>query len=182
MSDASLENLSPEDRTFLAAGKKLFTHPELRREAQRLYKRAEPTANFPELATEERIQAVEEAAKKREGDLETQLIRERVERRQTERRAQMRDKGYDPEAIEKIIVDYNLSASEPEKAYDFAMKIADAERRSAEPTAAEIHSGPKPVDLRPEKDIRNMSPSQLKNWGATQASEMINSFRKGRRA
>ncbi len=182
MSDSSLENLTPQDRNFLEAGRKLFTHPELRREAQRLYKKAEPTANFPELAIDERIESVEKAARDREAKLEEQLIRERVERRQTERRAQMKDKGYDPEAIEKIIVDYNLSASEPEKAYDFAMKIADAEKRSAEPTAAEYNAGPKPVDLRPEKDIRNMSNSQLKNWGANQAAEMISNFRKGRRA
>lgn len=181
MSDSSLENLSPQDRNFLEAGKKLFTHPELRREAQRLFKKAEPTAHFPELAIDERIESIEKAAREREAKLEADLIRERVERRQAERRAQMKEKGYDPERIEKIIVDYNLSAAEPEKSYDFAMKIADAESRSAEPTAPDIQ-GPKPVDLRPEKDIRNMSPSQLKNWGATQAFEMINGFRKGKRA
>lgn len=181
MSDSSLENLSPQDRNFLEAGKKLFTHPELRREAQRLYKKAQPDAHFPELAIDERIETVEKSAREREAKLEEQLIRERVERRQTERRAQMKDKGYDPERIEKIIVDYNLSAAEPEKAYDFAMKIADAEGRSAEPTAPDIQ-GPKPLDLRPEKDIRNLSPSQLRSWGATKASEMINDMRKGRRA
>ena len=182
MSDSSLENLSPQDRNFLEAGRKLFTHPELRRDAQRLYKKAQPDAHFPELAMEEKLEGIEKSAREREAKLEADLIRERVERRQAERRAQMRDKGYDPERIEKIIVDYNLSAAEPEKAYDFAMKIADAEGRSAEPTAADIQSGPKPVDLRPEKDIRNMSPSQLRNWGATQASEMIKGFRQGKRA
>ena len=181
MSDSSLENLSPQERTFLEAGKKLFTHPELRRDAQKLYKKADPNAHFPELAIDERIETVEKSAREREAKLEEQLIRERVERRQESRRAQMKDKGYDPEAIEQIIVNYNLSASEPEKAYDFAMKIADAERRSAEPTAADIQSGPKPVDLRPEKDLRGMTPSQLRGWGATQASQMITDFRKARR-
>lgn len=182
MSDSSLENLSPQDRNFLEAGKKLFTHPELRREAQRLYKKAQPDAHFPELAIDERIEGVEKSAREREAKLEEQLLRERIERRQAERRAQMKDKGYDPERIEKIIVDYNLSAAEPEKAYDFAMRIADAEGKQAEPSAAEYNAGPKPVDLRPEKDIRNLSSSQLRSWGATKASEMINDFRKGRRA
>jgi hypothetical protein len=184
MADASsLENLTPADRNFLEAGKKLFTNPDLRLEAQRLYKKADPNAHFPELAQLDRIDQVEKAAKEREQKLEGDLIRERVERRQESRRNQMREKGYDPERIEKIIVDYNLSAAEPEKAYDYAMKIADGEARSAEPTAADIQAGPKPVDMRPAKDLRNMTPQQLKNWGSTQASEMINGFRKqgGRR-
>lgn len=171
---ADLESMTAQERAIFEAGTALFQNPEVSKETKRLYKKINPKANFPELEIEDQIAKVKEEASAREKKMEEDLLRERTERRLETRRAEMRAKGYDPDRIEKIIVDYGA------KDYETAMKIADMESRSAEPTAPEI-AGPVPVDMRPEKEWKGMNVSQLRNKSASMAADLINGFRKNKR-
>ncbi len=179
MSD--LENLTPQERAFFNAGKALFTHPELSKDAKRLYKKANPQAVFPELDLEDRLAEVKaQEAEKREL-LEQQLLRESLERKRADRRRQLAADGYDPDEIEGLIVEWGIAGNDKEDAYQRACKLSDLQRRSAEPSAPDVLGPRGNTDLRPDKEWRNLSPQALANKSSQMAHDMVDEFRKQRR-
>jgi hypothetical protein len=172
-----LEDLTPDERKALNLGRELLANPEVRMDAFRLAKKANPKLNIAEIDLEDKIAAVNDAALKREGKLEEQLMTERVQRRKSERDAQIIAAGYTVADIEKIIVDEHCS-------YETAMKIADLQARTGEPTADNIRGGHvvgEAVEMRPEGDWRKLNGAGLRKKSAQVASELISGFRNSRR-
>lgn len=172
-----LEDLTPDERRALNLGRELLANPEVRNDAFRLAKRANPKLNIPEIDLEDRIAASEAAALKREQRLSDDLMAERVQRRKTERDAQIIAAGYTVADIEKIIVDEHCS-------YETAMKIADLQSRTADPTPDNLRSGHvvgEAVEMRPDGGWHKLNGAGLRKKSAQVASEMISGFRNSRR-
>lgn len=171
---ADLESMTPAERGLFSAAQKLFQNPDMkvRNNAKRLLKAADPTVNFPEIDLEDRLAAQEAANTERTKSLEHELLKERLERKQAEKRSELAAKGYDPERIEKIIVEYGCS-------YENAMKIADMEKQTSEGTAPDVQSGAHlgPTEIRPEKEWRGLSIDGLRRKSAELAHTMVDELR-----
>lgn len=175
---AGVEDLTGADLQAHRLGRLLLGNPEVRREAQRLAKKANPALDIPEIEMDDRLAAVEAAAKVREKELSEQITRERVERRHAEMRSKLVADGYDPDAIDKIVVDFGCN-------YDKARQIADLQARSAEPTSADVRSGHavgEHVEMRPETDWRKLTGGELRKKSAQIAGDIISEFRNGKRS
>jgi len=174
---ANLEGMTQAERRAFLLGQELVKNPEVFREGQRLAKKANPALQIPEIELEDKLAAQEARALERQQKLQDELMQERVTRRQQERNRQIEAAGFEVSEIEKIIVDEKCS-------YDTAMKLAAAERRSAEPTGGD-HRGAQgsPIEMRPAEDWRKAGAAGLgglRKRSAEVAAEMINNFR-GRR-
>lgn len=172
---AGVEDLSPSDAAAHRLGRLLLSNPEVRTAAHRLALKVDPKLDVPEIRLLDQVAAVEERARERETKLEGELLKERVERRQSERRADLRARGYDPDKVEQIIVDFGC------KDYDAAVKIYDLQARSAEPTAADVMHGGNPpgtpIDLIPAAKERPTSIADMRKRSAQIARDMIDQFR-----
>lgn len=178
---AGLEDLTPQQLRAFHLGQELMKNPEIHRQGLRLAKKANPALVLPtEIELEDRIEAVNEAAKGREAKLEEQLMTERVTRRKGERDRQILEAGFTVAEIEALIVEEKCS-------YETAMKLATAMRQSAEPTAGDYrggHTQGDPIEIRPEQDFRKAGASgigALRKLSSKIAGDMINGFR-GRRS
>lgn len=173
---AGIEDLTPAQLKAFHLGAELVKNPEVYREGLRLAKRANPALQLPEIELEDKIAAVETRAQEREAKLENDLMTERVARRQGERNKQIIEAGFTVAEIEKIIVDEKCS-------YETAMKLASAERRSADPGPGEYRSGTHqgdPIEIRPDQDFRKAGASgigALRKLSSKIAGDMINGFR-----
>lgn len=176
---AGIEDLSPAELRAFRLGKLLESNPEVRREALRLARKADPKLRIPELELEDRVDAERDARLKSEEKLEHQLMEERVARRKSERDAQIVAAGFTVDEIEKIIVDEKCS-------YETAMKLAELMKSTAEPSAGEVRTGApgEPIELRPGEDFRKLGTNVggLRRLSASIAGQMIDQFRGRRRA
>lgn len=176
---AGIEDLTPAQLREFRLGQELMKDPAIRLQALRLAKAANPALHLPEVDLEDRIVKVTEDAKAREQKLSDELMTERVTRRQNERNAQIREAGFQVADIEKIIVDEKCS-------YETAMKLAAAERRSAEPTSSHTRGRHQhePIEMRPAEDWRKAGSAGtggLRKKSAQVAAEMIDQLRSGQR-
>jgi hypothetical protein len=174
---AGVEDLTGADLQAHSLGKLLQQNPEVYREAQRLALKVNPKLRIPEIELEDQIAKSEAKNKERTDKLEEELIAERVARRKTERDAQIAALGLEIAEVEKIIVDEKCS-------YETAMKLAQLQRQTAEPTAGDhnfVNAPGTPVEMRPEGDVRKLSGASLRRWSADQAHKMIDQLRGQRR-
>lgn len=172
------ENLTPAEAQALRLGSLLLQkNPDIALKAKRLAKEADPTLNIPEVDIDDRMHAVVKPALDRADKLEQELVAERVARRQTERNAQIRERGLKVEDVEKIIVDEKCT-------YETAMKIAELQARTSEPTPGDLpfRGNPPhtPIDMRPDKDVRKLQGNSLRKWSSDLAHNMVDQLR-GRR-
>lgn len=127
---AGLEDLSPEELKQFRLGKMLLeANPEIADEAKRLAKKVDPKIRLPEIDLADAIAA---EAKKREdwqAEQEEKRREENYRRRREEEAQKARDAGFEPEEIEKIVIEEKCS-------YPTAMKLAAAMRESAVPGPA----------------------------------------------
>lgn len=139
----SLENLSPQDRALYEAGRALFNHPELSKDAKRLLKKADPKVSFPELDLEDALAAEREARRadneKRDNEQRERDIKHARERKHDDLKA----RGYDPIAVEKVMTDNKIMD------YEAAVRFIDATTRMAAPTPASLT----PSSLPDNKDL-----------------------------
>jgi hypothetical protein len=127
----SLENMTEDERNSLAL-KKLFNHPEVGPQAKRLYKKVVPDARFADIELEDQI-----AASKKETDKEIETLREKLQMQEiTNRRdaqhKMVRDAGFDPVEIEKVMTDEKISS------YETAVKYMRAQQKSAPASPASV--------------------------------------------
>jgi len=175
---AGIEDLSPADAQAHALGKLLLSNPEVANQAKRLAKKANPALQLPEIDLEDALVRERNDSIAREKKIEDQLMAERVERRRAERNTDIVKAGFTVEEIEKIIVDEKCS-------YDTAMKLAAALRQTAEPSAPDIRSSTmigEPLNLRPADDWKKLDKAGAQRLGLKLAHEMVDDFRKQRRA
>jgi hypothetical protein len=176
---AGVEDLTGADLEAHRLGKILLGNPEVSLEAKRLAKRAQPSLRIPEVELHEAIAVQDAKAQEREQKLSDELLRVRVEAKHNAKRAELKDKGYNIDDLDKIIVDFGA------KDYDSAIKIYDMQQARAEPTAPDIRSGNAvgaQIDMRPDQDWRKLTPGEARRKSADIAGEMISGFRTQRRA
>jgi hypothetical protein len=174
---AGVDELNSAQQQALRLGEALLAHPEVRGDVQRLYKKVKPDAVIPELVLEERIEKVREDSDKKLEKFEQQLMEERVARRKAERDAMISKAGFTVEEIEKIMVDRKCTV-------ETAIHIAGLERQTAEPSSPEVRTSTvqgEPLDMRPDKDWKNLSKKQAERKGLTLAHTMVDDFRREQR-
>lgn len=124
----SLEDLSAEQRAFLAAGELLLKNPEVAMEAKRLIKKVKPDVHFQDLATHEQIEASTKKLREDQEKLTESINKDRLERQFAETRARLRAEGIDVEALEAFMKENELYS------YEKAAKIYAQVNRPAPPT------------------------------------------------
>jgi hypothetical protein len=173
-----VEDLTGAELQAFRLGKLLLANPEVRRDAQRLAKKADPTLQIPEIELEDRVAKEREERLASEKKHEDELMKLRVESRKATRDAEIVAKGYTVEEIEKIIVEYGCT-------YEKAFAIAAMMRQTAEPTPPDVRSGSvpgEPLNLRPGEDWKKLDRAGARTLGLKLAHEMVDDLKKQRRA
>ena len=106
MADASLENLTPEQRRDLNLGRltaQLLTNPETRETTARILQKADSTLQFPDIAAKDVAKAAQEKSDSKIAELEARL-RERDARVALEKQHQrIRDAGLDVKLVNELM-------------------------------------------------------------------------------
>lgn len=177
---ANLEDMSPAEQQQLRLGKLLLeTNPDIAMDAKRLAKKADPKLRLPEVELEDKLAAERAERAKLEEKIERQRIEDRVAERERAARSQIEDAGFTVEEIEKIVKDEGSGIS-----IATALKLATLQRESAVPGAADFRGGPTtgPVEMRPEKEWRSLSVSDMRKKSADIMREGINDILRRQRA
>jgi hypothetical protein len=162
----SLEDLSPQDRAALNAGRALFANPEISKEAKRLLMKADPKAQFAEIVLEDAL----EKERKERLEMQTKFdntIREgQIKHARERKHDELIAKGYDPIAIEKVMTDNKIAD------YDAAIRYHEATSQPAAPTPG----GLSPMAM---PDGKELWKNPIK-WGRDEAFKAINELKAGR--
>lgn len=123
----SLEEMTPEQRDALAL-RKLFNHPEVGKQAKRLYKKAVPDARFPDLEAEDAANERETKLQERMDKMEEADLARRVEQKRKENHEMVRAAGLDPADVEKVMTEEKILN------YDTAVKYIKAQNANSAPS------------------------------------------------
>lgn len=113
----SLEDLTSEQRAYLAAGELLLKNPEVAMQAKRLIKQVKPDVRFADLDTADSIDAKTKELREGQEKIAEQINKEKLERQFDAQRAKLRADGVDVEALEAFMKENELYS------YDKAAKI-----------------------------------------------------------
>jgi hypothetical protein len=108
----SLEDLTSEQRAYLAAGELLLKNPEVAMEAKRLIKKVKPDVRFQDLETHEQIVASTASLKAEQEKITEAINKANLERKFEEQRAKLRADGIDVEALEAFMKENELYSYE----------------------------------------------------------------------
>lgn len=163
----SLEDMTPEQQEQAV---KLFSfvngNPDVAKMIRKEAKKRNPNMQAPDLEVEEQMEALREETRKKLQDAEDERLAE-IKTRQRERAHQMiRDAGFDPESIEKIMVDESIGN------YETAIKYARAQAQLA-PATPEMAS---PFAMPDTKDLY----TDRNKWARNAAFEAINELKQKR--
>lgn len=158
---AGIEDLTPQQRKWLNYGEMVLEakDQEVVDAAKRLAKKVRPDLHLPELDLDDKIAAEKKAREDWQVEQE-QKARDRDLQQRREAQAQKsRDAGFDPEEIEKIVIEEKCS-------FPTALKLAAAMRESAVPGPASFSSG-LPLNRTQDGDInwRKMTPADARRKG-----------------
>jgi len=128
----SLEDLSAEQRAFLAAGELLLKNPEVAMEAKRLIKKVKPDVRFADLDTHEQIEASTKLLRAEQDKITEQINKANLERKFEEQRAKLRADGIDVEQLEAFMKENELYS------YEKAAKIFAQIMKPATPTPSNL--------------------------------------------
>lgn len=128
----SLEDLTSEQRAFLAAGELLLKNPEVMMEAKRLIKKVKPDVRFQDLETQDQIDASTKKLREEQEKLTEKINKDALERKFEEQRARLRADGVDVEALEAFMKENELYS------YEKAAKIYAQVNKPATPTPSSL--------------------------------------------
>lgn len=163
----SLEDLTPQQRANLRAGELLFSNPELAGHAKRLLKKADPKLQFPDVDLEDALEAERTARKKETDDLRNTIHENQIKETRRAKHAELKEQGYDPVAVEKIMTDNKIMD------YAAACRYMDAVNTPAAPTPQSIT----PTSL---PDTKELWTNPIK-WGRNAAFDALTEIQ-GKRA
>lgn len=166
----SLEELTDEQRVNLArAANQVLSNPETSREFKRLWKKANPKVSFPELDVQDTVTA--ELAKRDTTieELRAAQMQDAAERRRDKEHLRARERGLNPEDVEKAVVDRRIMD------WDTAMRYVELEAQSAIPTPSADE--PMNKEVTSMKDLWN-DPAK---WAREQTHAAIDELAKRRR-
>jgi hypothetical protein len=127
----SLEEMTQDQRNSIAL-QKLFNNPEVGLEAKRLYKKVVPEAKFPDLDTQDKIDASNAKLQEKIDKLQEDAQLGEITRRRERHHQEIRDAGFDPVAVEKVMTDEKIGS------YDTAIKYMKAQNQNSVPTSANM--------------------------------------------
>jgi hypothetical protein len=159
----SLEDMTEAERNSEIL-KRLMNHPEVGREAKRLWKKVEPRANFPDLDLEDQVSAATKALNEKVEKLEQERIEDRVRANREANHKRVRDAGFEVEQVEKVMTDEKIAN------YDTAIKYLQGQSALAPPTPEAVTPIRMPDNL---KDIQK-NPAQ---WARNEAFKAINELK-----
>lgn len=133
--DASLENLTPDQRAELSLGKltrQLLTNPETRESAAKLLKKGDANLHFPDIEAKDELRKVQEKADEKINGLE-QKLRERDAREILEKQhARIREAGLDVKAVTELMEKHGIAPTE--EGYGIVIELIQSRAALAEPT------------------------------------------------
>jgi hypothetical protein len=167
--DLGLEGLTEDQRNNLARwSNSLLRNKETREGFLNLTKKANPAFTHPELVVKETINASVEELRKDNKTLAEQLQKQVIETARDKKAAELKAKGFDIEAVEKVMGDNNIAS------YETAMKFMSQESRLAAATPASLSS----TNANMPTDMKDIAKNPAK-WAREQAVKVMNEFRIG---
>lgn len=162
MAGDSLEGDSAVQRES-AALRKMMNHPDIaiRMEAKRLWKKIEPTANFPDLDAHERDEQIRQKHAEDMAALRREMLERDVRAERAEKAQKAAAAGLTLEQVERVMVDDKIAD------YDVAIKYIRGQSALAPPTPASVTPIRMPDNM---KDIQK-NPTQ---WARNAAHEAMN--------
>lgn len=158
---AGIEDLTPQQLKWLRYGELVLEakDQEVVDAAKRLARKVKPDLHLPEIDLEDKINAEKKAREEWEEKQEDKRRDEHLRQRRAEEAQKSRDAGFDPEEIEKIVIDEKCS-------FPTALKLASAMRESAVPGPASFSSG-LPLNRTQDGDInwRKLTPADARRKG-----------------
>jgi hypothetical protein len=117
-----------EEARQAAAFRKLINHPEIGMDIKRKYKQITPDARFPDLEIEDRLAENNKTWQARLDAQEAELREDRIERQRAKNHKFVRDEGFEPDAIEKVMTEEKIAS------YETAVKFVRAQNAATSPT------------------------------------------------
>jgi hypothetical protein len=159
----SLEDMTADERNSKIL-QRLMNHPEVGREAKRLWKKVEPAANFPDLDLEDQVTKATQELNDKVAKLEQEQLEGRVLANRAANHKLVRDAGFDVEQVEKVMTDEKIAN------YETAIKYLRGQSALAPPTPEAVTPIRMPDNL---KDIQK-NPTQ---WARGEAFKAINELK-----
>lgn len=132
----SIEGMKPEDITRLATwADSMLSNAETRKSALEMTRKVNPQFRHPELELDSRIADSHKLLKEEAVALRKELEIERIERSREAKKSELSVKGFDIEAVEKVMTDNGIGS------YETAMKFMRQEAQLAPATSANVSSG-----------------------------------------
>lgn len=163
----SLEDLTPQQRGFLALGEGLMKNPDIAKEARKLLRKADPNFRPPDLDLEERLETEREERRKENKALEDRLNTEQRNRWYEEQKRKVATAGLDLTKVEEVMKTKKIAE------YDTAIEFLQSQQSPAAPTP----EGVTPVARLPDNKELWKNPKQN---ASDLAHQMINEFRSKR--
>lgn len=155
-----LEGLSEEQVTALAKAARKLLHSNdatVSKEAKRLLMKADPTIKFADVQAEDAIGTELTKRDEQITELRNKLIEQDALRNREACHARAREKGLDPAAVEKTVVDYKVM--DWDKAMEITERLQTMAPSSPEPEQDRLNRMPDDKDLlaNPDKWAREMA-------------------------
>lgn len=158
---AGIEDLTPLQLKHLRYGEMVLEakDPEIVEAAKRLARKVDPKIHLPEIDLQDRIDAEKKAREDWESEQEQKAKDRDLAQRRDAQAQKSRDAGFDPDEIEKIVIEEKCS-------FPTALKLAALQRETAVPGPASFASG-LPLQRTQDGDInwRKLSPADARRKG-----------------
>lgn len=158
---AGIEDLTPQQLKWLRYGEMVLEAKDaaIVDEAKRLARKVRPDLHLPEIDLEDKINAEKKAREDWEAEQEQKARDKDLAQRREAQAQRSRDAGFDPEEIEKIVIEEKCS-------FPTALRLASAMRDSAVPGPASFSSG-LPLNRTQDGEInwRKLSPADARRKG-----------------
>lgn len=153
-----IEDLTPQQLKWMRYGEMVLEakDQEVVEAAKRLARKVDPKLHLPEIDLQDKIEAEKKAREDWQEEQEQKAKdRDLAQRREAQDR-RSREAGFDPEEIEKIVIEEKCS-------FPTAIKLAEAMRQSALPGPASFGSG-LPLNKTQDGDVkwRELSPANAR--------------------
>lgn len=151
-----IEDLTPQQQKWMRYGEMVLESPdqEVVDAAKRLARKVKPDLHLPEVDLADKIEEERKARKDWEAEQEGKRKESDLQRRRDVEAQRSRDAGFDPDEIEKIVIEEKCS-------FPTALKLAALQRETAVPGPASWTSG-LPLNKTRDGDFdwRKASPSE----------------------
>lgn len=167
MADASLENLSQEQRAELNIGRltrQLLTDPDTREATAKLLQKKDSTLQFPDIAAKDEVRKEREKSQEQIEELRKRLLEREARDALAKHHARIKDAGLDVKMVEELMQKHGIPPTDD--GYGLIMELVQSRAQLAEPTTEQIQPFRIP-------DIKEMWSDPVK-WRETEGYKVLN--------